>query len=165
MKSLSIVCLAVILYLFFIGCEENDQNPPDLSLVGFTDGFTPTVQGIVTITAEANDNTGISKIEFILISFDYIYDTPSVMKSIYDSYIISYPNMTFYSSFGHLNDIFMLAGQSFVSFWGVDENDIGHSLRSVIIDPERRLMRVYDGTEWRPEAAERDIRSLLKAYH
>ena len=106
-----------------------------------------------------------SEIEFILISFDYIYDTPSVMKSIYDSYTRSYPNMKFYSSFGHLNDIFMLAGQSFVSFWGIDENDIGHTLRSVIIDPERRLMKTYDGTDWPPEAAERDIRNLLKAYH
>jgi len=108
---------------------------------------------------------GIGEIEFILISFDYIYDTPSMMKSIYSSQTTIYPNMKFYSSVGHLNDIFMLAGQSFVSFWGVDENDIGHSLRSIIIDPERRLMKAYDGTEWRPEAAERDIRSLLKAYH
>ena len=73
--------------------------------------------------------------------------------------------MKFYSSFAHLNDIFMLAGQSFVSFWGVDENDIGHTLRSIIIDPERRLMKAYDGTEWRTEAAERDIRNLLKAYN
>ena len=73
--------------------------------------------------------------------------------------------MKFYSSFGHLNDIFMLAGQSFVSFWGVDENDIGHSLRSIIIDPERRLMKAYDGTDWTPEAAERDIRNILKAYY
>ena len=105
------------------------------------------------------------EIEFILISFDYIYDTPSMMKSIYSSHTKVYPNMKFYSSVGHLNDIFMLAGQSFVSFWGVAENDIGHSLRSVIIDPERRLMKAYDGTEWRPEAAERDIWSLLKAYH
>ena len=107
----------------------------------------------------------ISEIEFILISFDYIYDTPSVMKSIYSSHTKVYPNMQFYSSVGHLNDIFMLAGQSFVSFWGVDENDIGHSLRSVIIDPERRLMKAYDGTEWRTESAERDIWNLLKAYH
>ena len=113
--------------------------------------------------AETFAETG--EIEFVLISFDYIYDTPSVMKSIYSSHTKSYPNMKFYSSVGHLNDIFMLAGQSFVSFWGVDKNDIGHSLRSVIIDPERRLMKAYDGTEWRPEAAERDIRSLLKAYH
>ena len=105
-----------------------------------------------------------NKIEFILISFDYVYDTPSVIKSVYNSQTQSYPNMKFYSSFGHINDIFMLAGQSFVSFWGVDENDIGHSLRSVIIDPERRLMKVFEGTDWRPEAAERDIRNILKAY-
>jgi len=104
------------------------------------------------------------EIEFILISFDYIYDIPSVMKSIYSSQTQSYPNMKFYSSFGHINDVFMLAGQSFVSFWGVDENDIGHTLRSVIIDPEMRLMKAYDGTDWQPEAAERDIRNILKAY-
>ena len=109
--------------------------------------------------------TETDKIEFVLISFDYIYDTPSVMKSNYTSNLKSYPNMKFYSSFGHLNDIFMLTGQSFVSFWGVDENDIGHSLRSIIIDPERRLMKAYDGTDWTPEAAERDIRNILKAYY
>ncbi len=105
-----------------------------------------------------------SKIEFILISFDYIYDTPSVMKNIYNSHAKSYPNMKFYSSVGHLNDIFMLAGQSFVSFWGVDENDIGHTLRSVLIDPDRRLMKTFDGTDWLPEKAARDIRNILKAY-
>jgi len=64
----------------------------------------------------------------------------------------------------HLNDIFMLAGQSFVSFWGVDENDIGHSLRSVLLDPERRLLKAFDGMDWRPDATERDIRNILKAY-
>ena len=105
-----------------------------------------------------------TRIEFILISFDYNYDTPSMMKSIYSSHAESYANLNFYSSFGHLNDIFMLAGQSFVSFWGVDENDIGHTLRSVLIDPDRRLMKAYDGTDWRPEAVERDIRNILKAY-
>jgi protein SCO1/2 len=113
--------------------------------------------------AETFAETG--EIEFILISFDYIYDTPSMMKSIYSSHTKSYPNMKFYSSNGHLNDIFMLAGQSFVSFWGVDENDIGHTLRSVLLDPDRRLMKAYDGTEWRTESAERDIWNLLKAYH
>ena len=106
----------------------------------------------------------ISEIEFILISFDYIYDTPSVMKSIYSFQTQSYPNMKFYSSFGNINDIFMLTGQSFVSFWGVVANDIGHTLRSVLIDPERRLMKVFEGTDWRPEAAQRDIRNILKAY-
>jgi len=104
-------------------------------------------------------------IEFILASFDYYYDTPSVMKSIYSTYKESYPNLKIFSSTGHSNDIYTLAGQSFVSFWGVDENDIGHTLRSVLLDPERRLMKAFDGTDWRPEAVERDIRNIFRAYN
>ena len=73
--------------------------------------------------------------------------------------------MKVYSSTGHLNEIFTLAGQSSISFWGVDENDIGHTLRSVLIDPERRFMKAFEGTDWHPEAAERDIRNILKAYN
>ena len=36
-----------------------------------------------------------SEIEFILISFDYIYDTPSVMASIYNMYTEEYQNIKF----------------------------------------------------------------------
>ena len=35
----------------------------------------------------------------------------------------------------------------------------------IIIDPERRLMKAYEGTEWQPEKAEKDIRNLLEAYN
>ena len=104
------------------------------------------------------------KMEFVLVSFDYTFDTPAVLKNYYGGILESNPNLSVLSSAGHLNDIFSLAGQSYVSFWGVDENDIGHTLRSVLIDPERRLMKVFEGTDWRPEAAERDIRNILKAY-
>ena len=45
----------------------------------------------------------------------------------------------------------------------IDENEIGHSHRSVLLDPNRRLMKTFDGTDWRPEAAERDIRNILRA--
>ena len=102
--------------------------------------------------------------EFVLVSFDYTFDTPTILKNYYGGILESNPNLSVLSSTGHLNDIFSLAGQSYVSFWGVDENDIGHTLRSVLIDPERRLMKVFEGTDWRPEAAERDIRNILKAY-
>ena len=104
------------------------------------------------------------KMEFVLVSFDYTFDTPAVLKNYYGGILESNPNLSVLSSTGHLNDIFSLAGQSYVSFWGVDENDIGHTLRSILIDPERRLMKVFEGTDWRPEAAERDIRNILKAY-
>ena len=105
-----------------------------------------------------------ANIEFILVSFDYIHDTPSIIKSTYKSLLEANSNLKAYSSFGHLNDIFTLGGQSFVKFWGVEDNDIGHTLRSVLLDPDRRLMKAYDGTDWRPEAVERDIRNILKAY-
>jgi len=103
-------------------------------------------------------------IEFILISFDYVYDTPTIIKSTYGGLLEANPNLKIYSSFGHLNDIFTLGGQSFVSFWGVDENDIGHTLRSVLLDPYRRLLQAYEGTDWHTEAAERDIRNIMQAY-
>jgi len=106
----------------------------------------------------------IPKIEFILLSFDYIYDTPSIIKSNYGSLVAVNPNLKAYSSFGYINDIFTLAGQSLVSFWGIEENDIGHSLRSVLIDPERRLLKAFEGMDWRPEAAEHTINNILKAY-
>ena len=113
----------------------------------------------------ANAFIGESNLEFILISFDYLYDTPSVLKQTYRSLIEVNSNINIFSSTEHMNDIFSLAGQSNVSFWGVDENDIGHTLRSVLIDPERRFMKAFDGTDWRPEAAERDIRNILRAYN
>ena len=106
----------------------------------------------------------VPEIEFILLSFDYIYDTPSILKSNYGSLVESNSNLKAYSSFGYINDMFTLGGQSLVSFWGIEENDIGHSLRSVLIDPERRLLKAFEGTDWRPEAAEREINNILKAY-
>ena len=109
--------------------------------------------------------TNNPNIEFIIISFDHIHDTPSIMKSIYGKYQDTYPNLKFYSSHGQLSDIIMFTRQSNVSFWGVNENDIGHTLRSIIIDPERRLMSAYEGMDWDPATAERDIHNLLKAYY
>jgi len=105
-----------------------------------------------------------SKIELILISFDYIYDTPSILKKKYYNILKSNSNIKIYSSYGHVNDIFTLAGQSFVSFWGIDENDIGHSMRSVLLDPERRFMKAYEGLDWKPETTKMDIVNLLKTY-
>jgi glucosylceramidase len=72
-------------------------------LVGFTDDFTPTVQGIVTITAEANDNTGISKIEFIIddtlvfrdtsLPYEYEWHTSEYSNcKIYTIKVVAYDN-------------------------------------------------------------------------
>ena len=72
--------------------------------------------------------------------------------------------MKFYSSFGHLNDIIMLAGQSFVSFWGVDENNIGHTMRTIILDNNLKVLKTFDGIDWKPNDAKNYIDNLLKVH-
>ena len=100
-----------------------------------------------------------------MISFDYIYDTPTILYKTYSSLIENNLNIKFYSSVNHLHDIFKLAGESNISFWGVDENDIGHTLRSILLDPERRLMSTYDGMDWEPEKVKLEISNMLNAYN
>ena len=65
-----------------------------------------------------------TNIEFLLISFDYIYDTPEALSSIYKSIESNHPNITFLSSTNHYNDLILLTKQSNVSFGGVEENNI-----------------------------------------
>ena len=104
-----------------------------------------------------NDN-----INFIIISFDYLYDTPRVLKNVYGA--IENENIIFLSSYGHLNDIISLTKQAGVGFWGVEENNIGHNMRSILVDKDLKLLKSYDGTDWRPGDAKNDIKNLLKIY-
>ena len=99
---------------------------------------------------------------FLLISFDYIYDTPLVLNNIYGS--LNKDNLKFLSSYKHLNDIFMLTQQSGVAFWGVEENNIGHSMRTIVIDKNLKLLKTFDGIDWNPGEAKKDIENILKFY-
>ena len=103
------------------------------------------------------------KINFILISFDYLYDTPKVLNNIYGS--IETKNMKFLSSYNHINDLFSLTQQSGVAYWGVEENNIGHSMRSILINKNLKLLKTFDGIDWKAGDAKRDIENLIKIYN
>ena len=100
-------------------------------------------------------------IYFIVISFDYLYDTPSIMKKKYGYLDEQNPNILFLSSVGCLDDLNLITQQSGISFWGIEENNIGHSLRSVLVSPEGRLLAGYDGTDWLVGVVEKEIRNIL----
>ncbi len=81
----------------------SDQVAPELSLVGFTDSTILPVEGIVTITVEANDNAGVSKIEFIIddtlvftdnsVPYEYEWDTSEYTNcEIYTIKVVAYDN-------------------------------------------------------------------------
>ena len=101
-------------------------------------------------------------INFLLISFDYLYDTPRVLKNIYAP--IENDKIHFLSSYNHINDIMSITKQSGVGFWGVEENNIGHNMRSILVDKNLKLIKSYDGIDWTAGEAKKDIENLLKFY-
>ena len=63
-----------------------------------------------------------------------------------------------------MNDIFTLTQQAGVAFWGVEENNIGHSMRTIVINKNLKLLRAFDGIDWKPSDAKKDIENLFKVY-
>ena len=87
-------------------------------------------------------------IKFLLISFDYNYDTPVVLKNVYGK--LEKENLIFLSSYKNIQDIHKLAEQAGIGFWGVEENNIGHTMRTILLDKELKLLKTFDGLETAP---------------
>ena len=51
-----------------------------------------------------------------------------------------------------------------VGFWGVEDNNIGHTMRTIIVDENLKVVKAIDGFEWKPGDAKKDIENLLKYY-
>ena len=106
-----------------------------------------------------NDN-----LKLLTISFDHLYDTPIILEKKYRILKANNDNWMFLSSYQHLNDLYMLTKQSTFSFWGVEKNDIGHNMRTVLIGPGLKFLKYYDGNEWTPKGVEDDIQNMMKIY-
>ncbi|MDA9935099.1 SCO family protein [Candidatus Marinimicrobia bacterium] len=89
-----------------------------------------------------------SMLKFIMVSFDYIYDTPAVLNLHYGNIIKDYPNWMVWSSVKNTSDLYTLTSEVGVSYWGIEKNNIGHNLRSILIGPDRKLLKVWKGDEW-----------------
>ena len=103
-------------------------------------------------------------IDFIIISFDFLYDTPDVLLNKYGDIERRHKNIQFLSSHNHYNDLVLLTKQSNLMFWGVEENNIGHTMRTIIIDKNNTVLKIYDGLDWKPGDVKKDIKNLLTIY-
>jgi len=106
-----------------------------------------------------NDN-----LKVLTISFDYLYDTPGVLKEKFQNLNSNHENWLFLSSYNHVNDLYLLTKQSTFSFWGVEKNDIGHNMRTILIGPDLKFLKYYDGNEWSVKDAYNDIKNIMKLY-
>ena len=102
------------------------------------------------------------KIKFIMISFDYVYDTPEILTSHYNDAISNFPNWTVWSSVGKISDLYTLSSEIGCEYWGIEDNNIGHNLRSVLIGPERKLLNTWEGDDWLASSVEKEIANYIK---
>jgi protein SCO1/2 len=103
-----------------------------------------------------------SKLKFIMVSFDYIYDTPAILDSYYGDILKDYPNWMVWSSVKNISDLYTLTSEVGSSYWGIEENNIGHNLRSVLIGPDRKLLKVWEGDEWLAGEVGEELNNYIK---
>ena len=85
-----------------------------------------------------------------------------MLRQNYGTSIAGNDNIKIWSSVGKLDDVYKLVKQSGGDFWGVEKNKIGHTLRSVLISPERKLLASWSGEEWKVQEVERGIQMFMK---
>jgi protein SCO1/2 len=88
----------------------------------------------------------------LTITFDPQFDTPAVLKAYAGRYGYDPKHWSYLT--GDLIDITALAEQVGLLFWKPNPNDaagISHNLRTVVLDTEGRVQRVFTENEWKSD--------------
>ncbi len=117
--------------------------------------------------ALAADGPLYAKTHLLSVSFDPDYDTPQVLRSYGGAYTGKYTNETF----NHWD--FAVPAKSelpeIAKFFDVGvtpeiNKSITHSLSTVLIGPDGKVVQWYPGNEWKPEDVMKDVRQSLQAH-
>jgi protein SCO1/2 len=111
-----------------------------------------------------NDAELYMKTHLLSISIDPANDTPPVLRSYGAAHTERYQNETFahweFAS-GTMEQVKQIA-----EFFGLryypQKDEIIHGLRTVIVNPEGKVAKVYSGNDWKPEEV---VEELRKAVH
>jgi protein SCO1 len=89
---------------------------------------------------------------FLTISFDPEFDTPEVLQSYAKGFEADASRWTFATS--SLSNIVELADQIGLVFYRTEPNTpagLNHNLRTVVVDTEGRIQKIFRDNEWNPE--------------
>lgn len=106
------------------------------------------------------------KTHLLSISFDPEYDTPKVLRSYGASHTGRFSEETFQhwefaaGSSDEVKGITQFFGFRYYHDTASGEDQVMHSLRTAVIGPDGKLVKLYRGNEWKPEEIVADLRTL-----
>jgi protein SCO1/2 len=104
-----------------------------------------------------------AKTHLLSISIDPAYDTPKVLRSYGAAHTGRYQNETFAHwefAAGTKEQVKDIAGYFGLTYFP-DKDQIIHGLRTVIVNPEGKVAKIYSGNEWQPGEAVEMLRKTL----
>lgn len=106
-----------------------------------------------------------SRAHLLSVSIDPLHDTPKVLRSYGGAYTEKYGDETYEHwefATGEPEEVRRLAQFFGMEYYG-EKDQIIHSLRTAVIDPEGRVRKVYRGNEWQASEVLREVRESLNA--
>ena len=109
------------------------------------------------------------KTHLLSISFDPEYDTPKVLRSYGASHTGRYSDEGFKHwefATGTADEVKRIAdyfGIKSIKDSSTGKEELVHSLRTAVIDPQGKLVKLYRGNEWKPADVAADLKSLAQS--
>ena len=103
------------------------------------------------------------KTHLLSISIDPSYDTPEVLKSYGAAHTERYENETFAHwefAAGTTEQVKKIAEYFGLTYFP-DKDQIIHALRTVIVSPDGKVVKIYSGNDWKPEEVINEMRHGL----
>jgi len=108
------------------------------------------------------------KTHLLSISFDSDYDTPKVLRSYGAAYTGKYSDENFAhwefasGSADEVKGIAQFFGMRYYRDSQSGQEQVIHSLRTALIGPDSRIVKIYRGNEWKPDEALKELSTLLQ---
>ena len=111
----------------------------------------------------AQDRGVYERTHLLSISIDPAYDTPPVLRSYGAAHTERYQNETFahWEFAGGTTEQVKDVAQFFGLTYYPEKDQIIHSLRTVIVNPDGKVGKIYSGNEWKPEEVVEEMRKNL----
>jgi protein SCO1/2 len=106
-----------------------------------------------------------SKTHLLSISFDPAYDTPTVLRSYGAAYTGKYSDENFAhwefatGSADEVKGIAQFFGMRYYTNSDTGKEQVIHSLRTALIGPDGKMIKIYRSNEWKPEDVMKDLQA------